>query len=156
MLRRWSESAADTSRRSHSRSRASTTSEATKVPRLSASHSTSMTRSVCSRTRATALVQSVRCTVTPRPRVMKPMISSPGTGVQQRDRRTSICSWPSTWTRAGWLAERRGRRGVVNPVESCSSRSGSSPESMRAMRVATDWAETWRSPTAANRASRST
>ena len=46
----------------------------------------------------TALAQSARCTVTPRPRVMKPMISSPGTGVQQRDRRTITSSRPSTCT----------------------------------------------------------
>jgi len=34
------------------------------------------------------LAQSARCTLTPRPRVTKPTIWSPGTGVQQRDRRT--------------------------------------------------------------------
>ena len=45
---------------------------------------------------ATALAQSLRCTDTPRPRVTKPMISSPGTGVQQRERRTITSSSPST------------------------------------------------------------
>ena len=46
----------------------------------------------------TALAQSARWTLTPRPRVTKPMISSPGTGVQQLASRTSTSSRPSTWT----------------------------------------------------------
>ena len=46
-------------------------------------HSTSMIRSGCER-RESALVQSLRCTETPLPRVTKPTMSSPGTGVQQR------------------------------------------------------------------------
>src|SRR5258708_6382039 len=58
-----------------------------------------MTRSAWSR-RLTALAQSVRCTETPRPRVTKPMISSPGTGVQQRDKRTMTSSSPPTCTPA--------------------------------------------------------
>ena len=45
-----------------------------------------------------AFGQSRRCTDTPRPRVTKPMMSSPGTGLQQRDRRTSAPSTPSTTT----------------------------------------------------------
>ncbi len=48
----------------------------------------------------TALAQSARCTDTPRPRVTKPMISSPGTGVQHRDSRTMTSSRPSTCTPA--------------------------------------------------------
>ena len=73
----------------------------------------------------TALAQSARCTDTPRPRVTKPMISSPGTGVQQRDSRTITSSRPSTCTpdAAAWSC--RGWRGARTVVGSCSSRSGS-------------------------------
>ena len=56
-----------------------------------------------------ALAQSVRCTDTPRPRVTKPMISSPGTGVQHRDRRTITSSSPSTCTPTVAPLRRRGR-----------------------------------------------
>ena len=38
--------------------------------------------------RLSALAQSARCTDTPRPRVTKPTMSSPGAGVQRQDRRT--------------------------------------------------------------------
>ena len=63
----------------------------------SPSHSTSMTRSLWPVDSDTAFAQSARCTDTPRPRVTKPTISSPGTGVQHRDRRTITSSRPSTW-----------------------------------------------------------
>jgi hypothetical protein len=43
--------------------------------------STSRSERFC---RSEALVQSVRCTEMPPPRVTNPRISSPGTGVQQR------------------------------------------------------------------------
>ena len=43
----------------------------------------------------------------PRPRVTKPMISSPGTGVQQRDSRTMTSSRPSTWTPVARRSEPR-------------------------------------------------
>ena len=52
------------------------------LPAASPSHSTSISRAAWSLISDTALAQSARCTVTPRPRVTKPMISSPGTGVQ--------------------------------------------------------------------------
>ena len=45
---------------------------------------------------ATALEQSSRCTETPRPWVMKPMMVSPGTGEQQRARWIMTSSRPST------------------------------------------------------------
>ena len=54
-----------------------------RVARSSPSHSTSIRRAAWALVSDTALAQSARCTVTPRPRVTKPMISSPGTGVQQ-------------------------------------------------------------------------
>ena len=63
----------------------------------SRSHATSMMRSGdC--LRSAAFGQSARCTDTPRPRVTNPRISSPGTGLQQRDRRTSTSSTPLTTT----------------------------------------------------------
>ena len=40
--------------------------------------------------------QSRACTVMPRPRVTKPTISSPGSGTQQRPKRTITSPWPST------------------------------------------------------------
>ena len=46
-------------------------------------HATSTIRSARPR-RSAAFVQSTRCTEMPPPRVTKPMMSSPGTGVQQR------------------------------------------------------------------------
>ena len=61
------------------------------------SQATSMMRSgVC--LRSCAFGQSARCTDTPRPRVTNPRMSSPGTGLQQRDRRTSTSSTPFTTT----------------------------------------------------------
>ena len=50
--------------------------------RRASSHSTSISRSRDSPASAVAFEQSSRCTETPRPRVTKPMIASPGTGVQ--------------------------------------------------------------------------
>ena len=86
------------------------------------SHSTSMMRSGC-RFKSSALGQSARCTDTPRPRVTKPKMSSPGTGLQQRDRRTSTSSTPFTtmpWDE--WVSCFFGRftdvsMGAMMPVE---------------------------------------
>ena len=71
----------------------------------------------------TALAQSARWTDTPRPRVTKPMISSPGTGVQQRESRTITSSRPSTCTPTVGLRCRRWRRGWRTVAGSCSSSS---------------------------------
>lgn len=60
------------------------------------SHSTSISLSFCELPRATALAQSALCTLTPLPLVINPIISSPGTGVQQRDSLTITSSRPST------------------------------------------------------------
>ena len=81
----FSESTPATSRSRRDRSSASTSTDTTNVAGWSWSHSTSMKRWVCAES-ASAFAQSVRCTDTPRPRVTKPMISSPGTGVQHRDK----------------------------------------------------------------------
>ena len=75
---------------------ATTSMVATKTPDDRWSHSTSMSRSRDRLASEAALAQSARCTETPRPRVTNPMISSPGTGVQQRERRTIMSSRPST------------------------------------------------------------
>ena len=61
------------------------------------SHDTSMMRSGWF-IRSWAFGQSARCTDTPRPRVTNPRMSSPGTGLQQRERRTSTSSMPFTTT----------------------------------------------------------
>ena len=58
-----------------------------------ATSSTSTRRSCCALSCAT-LAQLVRCTDTPCPRVTKPTISSPGTGVQQRDSLTQTSGSP--------------------------------------------------------------
>ena len=67
------------------------------------SHSTSMMR-FWSRRRLSALGQSSRWTLTPWPRVTKPMIGSRGTGVQQRASFTQTSSGAATTTPqvAGW------------------------------------------------------
>ena len=55
--------------------------DAPAAPSASVSHCTSMRRAgSCSK----VFAQSFRCTVTPRPRVTKPITSSPGSGAQQR------------------------------------------------------------------------
>ena len=88
---------------------------------VSPSHSTSIMRADWALPSDTALAQSARCTVTPRPRVMNPMMSSPGTGVQQRDSRTITSSRPSTCTPTP--VPRRCRRGLAIVLGSCSSSS---------------------------------
>ena len=85
--------AAVTSRSSRGRSSASICTQTGKVPVCWTPHSTSTMRSA---PRAPMLVQSARCTETPRPTVTKPTMSSPGTGAQQRASRTHMSSRPST------------------------------------------------------------
>ena len=95
-----------------------------------------------------ALGQSVRCTETPCPRVTKPMISSPGTGVQHRPSRTSTSPSPRTTTpvstSSARLAElhRPGERDLGHVLL------GACPARERASRATTDCGETWPSPTA--------
>ena len=62
------------------------------------SHDTSIKRptSSCVSAEPDILGQSRRCMETPLPRVINPIISSPGTGVQQRDKRTKQLSMPCT------------------------------------------------------------
>ena len=72
-----------------------------------------------------ALVQSVRCTETPLPRVTKPMIGSPGTGVQHRASLTQHVGRARRRRRPGRRLRRRGARvGMV-----ASARSSLAPSS---------------------------
>ena len=75
------------------RSRHSTTISTWKSASAEPSHSTSIMRSGCA-IRPFTLGQLARCTDTPRPRVTKPTMSSPATGLQQCARRTSISISP--------------------------------------------------------------
>ena len=107
-----------------------------------------------SRRSASALVQSSRWTDTPFPRVMKPMMASPGTGVQQRATLTHTSSVPTTTTPGSPLRTRlRARDGTVASARS--SLVASSPPSVATSRDTTCWAETFESPTAAKRLSMS-
>ena len=83
MLTCWSESTVAISESSRVRSSASTWIATTKEVGLPSDHVTSIMRSG-SRRSVLTFGQSARCTLTPWPRVTKPTIPSPGTGVQQR------------------------------------------------------------------------
>ena len=71
-------------------------------------HSTSMIFSGWESSES-ALVQSRRCTDTPLPRVTKPRMSSPGTGVQHRASLTQTSAMPLTTTPGSPCAARLGR-----------------------------------------------
>ena len=150
----WSDNAFATSRKRRDLSSATTSTLALKVePRCWSDHSTSTTRLACSCTSDPAFAQSMRWTLTPRPFVMNPMISSPGTGVQQVDSRTSTSSRPSTWIAGPSRVGRRGR----STRRSDANSSPSVPSCItRAIRCATPLALTWCSPIAAKSESRST
>src|SRR5215469_3831936 len=85
MLTCWSEMERVTSDSSPVRSRASTWIATRNSESSVGDHRTATRRSGSESSRCRRLVQSARCTDTPWPRVTKPVISSPGTGVQQRD-----------------------------------------------------------------------
>ena len=119
--------------------------------------STATMRSGCSDRLAT-LGQSLRCTDTPEPRVTKPMIRSPGTGVQQRASLISTSLMPCTTTPASPRGVRR-RRSVSAGTTSASAWSSADPSSppCRSMtRLTTFCAPTLPSPTAAYSAATST
>jgi hypothetical protein len=79
MFTPWSPSTVVMSRTSLARSQASTQISTERTLGSSLSQATWISRPE-SLASSPTLVQSVRCTDTPRPRVMKPMISSPGEG----------------------------------------------------------------------------
>ena len=153
MLTCWSDSVLATSDSSRARSSAFTSIDATNMPVMSVSHSTSISRSPLPPASDTALAQSARCTDTPRPRVTKPMISSPGTGVQQRDSRTITSSRPSTCTP---IAGRSRRAAADAPWWAAALRARARRrEAPWRCADATDFADTWFSPIDACSASRS-
>ena len=149
MLTRSSASALVTSESSRCRSSASTWMATRKTAPGWLAHSTSTSRSAL-RCRSAALVQSVRCTLTPPPRVTKPRISSPGTGVQHLASlvQTSVIPW-TTMPGSPLALRRTTVRRVGIAVSAMSSVAPSAPPSAVISFSTTDVAETWFSPTAA-------
>ena len=96
-----------------------------------------------------ALVQSRRCTEIPSPRVTKPRISSPGTGVQHRASFTSTSVAPLTTTPESWPAVLRRRGRVIVTASARSSAAPSSPPETSITLRTTVWAPRLPSPTAA-------
>ncbi|SLJ61372.1 Uncharacterised protein [Mycobacteroides abscessus subsp. abscessus] len=90
----------------------------------------------------------MRCTLTAPPRVTKPMISSPGTGVQHFASLATVPGAPGMRTPASPVT--RCLLGVVEGVERSASSFSTSPmpPSWAMSRCTTWWAETWCSPTA--------
>ncbi len=84
---------------SRARSSASTWMATRNIDCAVGAHSTSTSRSGCD-LRLEAFVQSARCTETPAPRVTKPRIASPGTGVQHLASLTHTSEIPRTMTPA--------------------------------------------------------
>src|SRR6476620_2074256 len=97
MLTWFSDKILVTSESNDLRSNASTWISTRKTLDWVGAHSTSTIRSGWS-IRPETLVQSVRCTDTPEPRVTKPRIGSGGTGVQHRASFTQTSSTPRTTT----------------------------------------------------------
>ena len=112
---------------------------------------TSTSRS-CSVRRFAALTQSVRCTETPAPRVTKPRMPSPGTGVQHLASFTHRSLAPTTSMPVSDESVLRRRRPVTTWSSLVSSAVASSPPSTLISRLMTAWAPTLPSPTAAYRA----
>ena len=109
------------------RSRVSMTRVTANIASLRRAHSTRISRSGWY-SRFCTLGQSTECTDTPRPRVTKPMISSPGSGLQQPAKKASMSSSPLTisfaWSRGITLLTARRRR--PGSWSRCRSRSGGS------------------------------
>ena len=112
---------------------------------------TSTSRSGSESSRWRKLTQSDRWTDTPWPRVTNPVISSPGTGVQQRDSLAHTSASPSTTTpESPAVRGRGGRAGRVGSVVSArSSCAPAAPPTEATSLVTTDCALTCPSPTAA-------
>ena len=114
--------------------------------------STSTMRSSWVSLRSARLTQSARCTETPWPRVTKPRMSSPGTGVQHLDRRTQTSAAPSTTMPESVPELGRAERETLGGIGVSSARSSwrrPSPLTARTSFSTTDWALTRPSPTAA-------
>ena len=89
---------------------------------------------------AWTLWQAAWCTETPEPRVMKPTISSPGTGVQHRASFTRMSGAPRTSTPES-LFRGSGRERVEMGMSGSSSPSSTSRTSATTF-SSTDWVET--------------
>src|SRR6266496_1149510 len=98
MLTCWSEMDRVTSDSSPVRSRASTWMATRNSESSVGDQRTATSRSGWESSRWRRFRQSARCTETPWPRVMNPVISSPGTGVQHLDSRAHTSAAPSTTT----------------------------------------------------------
>src|ERR1700726_3725210 len=98
--------------------------------------------------------QLARWTETPWPCVTKPVISSPGTGVQHLDSRTQTSEAPSTSIPESDAVRGLGARATLGGIGVISARSSCAPAApltARTRRVTTDWALILPSPTAAYR-----
>ncbi len=93
------------------------------------------------------MAQSVRWTETPEPRVTKPMMASPGTGVQQRANFTQTSGSPATMT-PGSPASRLFGLVTTSPADSTSSR----PPTCSTRRFTTESADIRLSPISAYKA----
>ena len=93
-------------------------------------------------------MQVLRCTDTPPPRVTKPRISSPGTGVQHLASLTQTSEAPLTTTPGSPAGRRRPVR-AGTAVSAMSSTAPSEPPSEATTFCTTEVAETCPSPTAA-------
>ena len=148
MLTCRSDSTLVTSESSLVRSSASTWMATRKTEPSVGAQWTSTIRSRWVSDRWTMFTQSTRCTDTPWPWVTKPVIWSPGTGVQHRDRRTHTSGAPVTST-----PESPGARGcgalVGSVVSARSSCAPARPPIDLTSFSTTDWALTRPSPTAA-------
>ena len=141
MLTCWSEMERVTSDSSPVRSRASTWIATRNSESSVGDQRTATSRSGSESSRCRRLVQSARCTETPWPRVTNPVISSPGTGVQQRDSLAQTSAAPSTTTPESCAGLGRGGR-VGSAVSARSSCAPATPPTDWTSLVTTDWALT--------------
>ena len=121
-----SESARVTSDSSRDRSRASTCTLTRNMLEALGAQLTGTSRSGSWCSRARRFTQSCRCTETPLPRVTKPLIASPGTGVQHFASLTQTSSSPST-TMPGSPCGRRPRTVRARAGATVSARSSVAP-----------------------------
>src|SRR5215472_614661 len=144
-----------TSESSPVRSRASTWMAARNLELSLGDQCTDTTRSGCEAIRCCTFTQSVRCTDTPFPLVTKPVILSPGTGVQHLDSRAQTSAEPSTDTPESPSASCVLGGLVISVASSMSSCAPARPPAAFTSLVITDWALTCPSPTAAYSADKS-
>ena len=154
MLTCWSEIARVTSESSPVRSSASVWMATRNSEPSRGDQCTLTTRSGWDSSRWRRLTQSERCTDTPLPRVTKPVMESPGTGVQHLDRRAHTSAEPSTTTPESPAGCGFGAR-VSSVVSARSSWAPAMPPADLTSLATTDCALTWPSPIAVYSADRS-